>query len=151
MSATTTVEHLSRHVGQTVTLKGWVYNRTSKGKLHFVQLRDGTGTVQCVLFKDSVPAELFAVVEKCGQESSVILEGAVREDKRAPGGFEISVSGGSVLQAVEGYPITPKEHGPDFLLNHRHLWLRSRRQWAIMRVRDAVGLGRSVDSRRWPL
>jgi asparaginyl-tRNA synthetase len=138
MTEIASVERLSQHVGQSVTLRGWIYNRTSKGKLHFVQLRDGTGIAQCVLFKDSVPDELFAAIDKCGQESSVILTGAVREDKRAPGGYEISVSDGQVIQAVEGYPITPKEHGPDFLLNHRHLWLRSKRPWAVMRVRDAV-------------
>src|SRR5262245_19897759 len=120
MSEVTTVERLSQHVGKTVTLRGWVYNRTSKGKLHFVLLRDGTGIAQCVLFKDGVPAELFDAVARCGQESSVVLEGSVREDKRAPGGYEVSVSGGRVLQVVDGYPITPKEHGPDFLLNHRH-------------------------------
>ncbi len=138
MTEIATVEHLAKYVGQTVTLRGWVYNRTSKGKLHFVLLRDGTGIAQCVLFKDGVPAELFAAIEKCGQESSVVFTGSVREDKRAPGGFEISVSDGHVLQAVEGYPISPKEHGPDFLLNNRHLWLRSKRPWAVMRVRDAV-------------
>jgi len=138
MSEITTVERLSQHVGQSVTLRGWIYNRTSKGKLHFVQLRDGSGTVQCVLFAKNVPAELFEAVGRAGQESSLTLTGTVKADPRAPGGFELGVSGGEVHQAVEGYPITPKEHGTDFLLNNRHLWLRSRRQWAVMRIRDAV-------------
>jgi asparaginyl-tRNA synthetase len=138
MSQITTVEHLARHVGQTVTLQGWIYSRTSKGKLHFVQLRDGTGTVQCVLFQKNVPAELFEAVGRAGQESSLSLTGLVKADPRAPGGFEIEVQSGVLHQSVEGYPISPKEHGADYLLNHRHLWLRSRRQWALMRIRDAV-------------
>ena len=138
MTTITTVEKLSGHVGKTVTLRGWVYNKSSKGKLHFVQLRDGTGFAQCVVFKGAVPEELFEAVGRAGQESSLILTGEVKAEPRAPGGFEIGVSGGEVVQAVEGYPITPKEHGTDFLLSNRHLWLRSKRQWALMRVRDAV-------------
>ena len=134
----TTIERLADHIGQTVTLQGWVHNRTSKGKLHFVMLRDGTGFVQCVLFQKDVPVELFESIAKAGQESSVELTGQVQADDRAPGGFEIKVSGGKVYQLVDEYPITPKEHGPDFLLSRRHLWLRSRRQWAILRIRDAV-------------
>ena len=134
----TTIEKLSQHVGKTVTLQGWLYDKSSKGKLHFAKLRDGTGFVQCVLFKSDVPAELFEDVGHAGQESSLELTGLVKAEPRAPGGFEIGVSAGRVLQKVEGYPITPKEHGPDFLLNNRHLWLRSKKQWALMRVRDAV-------------
>jgi len=141
MTAETTIEHLSRHVGQRVTLRGWIYNRTSKGKLHFVQLRDGTGVVQCVLFQKNVPAELFESVSRAGQESSIVLTGEVKADERAPGGFEVSVDDGRVIQEVEGYPITPKEHGTEFLLDRRHLWLRSRRTWAILRIRDAVIFG----------
>ena len=138
MSTVTTVERLGDHVGKTVTLRGWLYHKSSKGKLHFAQLRDGTGIAQCVLFKGSVPEALFEAVGKAGQESSLILTGEVKAEPRAPGGYEIGVSDGRVLQSVEGFPITPKEHGPDFLMNHRHLWLRSKRQWAIMRIRDAV-------------
>ena len=138
MSTITTIEHLGDHVGQAVTLRGWIHHRTSKGRLHFVQLRDGSGFCQCVLFEKSVPAELFRAVATAGQESSLILTGDVKADERAPGGFELGVTDGQVLQAVEGYPITPKEHGIDFLLERRHLWLRSKRQWALMRVRDAV-------------
>jgi asparaginyl-tRNA synthetase len=134
----TTVEHLSEFVGEQVTLRGWIHHKSSKGKLHFVQLRDGTGYVQCVLFQKNVPAELFEAVGGAGQESSLELTGEVSADERAPGGYEIKVSAGRVLQAADGYPITPKEHGTDFLLSQRHLWLRSKRQWAILRIRDAV-------------
>jgi asparaginyl-tRNA synthetase len=134
----TTVERLDQHVGETVTLRGWVYHRTSKGKLHFVTLRDGTGYVQCVLFVKNVPAELFEAVGAAGQESSLELSGEVVADERAPGGYEVKVSQGRVLQSVNDYPITPKEHGTDFLLARRHLWMRSKRQWAVLRIRDAV-------------
>ena len=135
------VEDLLPHVGETVRLQGWVYNRSGKGKLHFVQLRDGSGTVQCVVFQKNVPAELFEAIGACGQESSIELVGQVVEDARAPGGCEVQVSDGRVVQSAEGYPITPKDHGTDFLLNHRHLWLRSKRQWAIMRIRHTIIAG----------
>lgn len=134
----TTIERLGQHVGETVTLRGWVHNRTSKGKLHFVMLRDGTGYAQCVVFVKNVEEELFEAVGGAGQESSVELIGEVKADDRAPGGFEVKVSGGRVLQSVHEFPITPKEHGADFLLARRHLWMRSKRQWAILRIRDAV-------------
>jgi len=132
------IERLSEHIGQTVTLRGWLHNKSSKGKLHFVQLRDGSGYVQCVVFQKAVAPELFEAIGHAGQESSLVLEGEVVADPRAPGGCEVQVKGGSVLQAVDGFPITPKEHGPDFLLSQRHLWLRSKRQWALLRIRDAV-------------
>ena len=138
MTTVTTIEKLGQHVSETVELRGWIHNKSSKGKLHFVQLRDGTGFALCVLFKNDVPEELFDAVGHAGQESSIILEGVVKAEPRAPGGYEIGVKGGRVLQKVEGYPITPKEHGPDFLLSNRHLWLRSKRQWAVMRIRDCV-------------
>jgi len=137
-ATTTTIERLGQHVGASVTLKGWIYDKSSKGKLHFIKLRDGTGIAQCVVFKGDVSEELFEKLGHAGQESSVILEGVVKAEPRAPGGYEVGVKNGSIVQSVEGYPITPKEHGPDFLLSHRHLWLRSKRQWAVMRVRDAV-------------
>ncbi|MDF1837598.1 MAG: OB-fold nucleic acid binding domain-containing protein [Planctomycetota bacterium] len=111
----TTIQNLAQHVDQTVTLQGGVYNRTSKGKLHFVMMRDGTGFVQCVLFKKDVPEELFEAIAQAGQESSLVLTGMVKADDRAPGGFEIKVTDGKVLQVVEEYPLSPKEHGPDFL------------------------------------
>ena len=132
------IEHLSDHVGATVRLQGWIYHMSSKGKLHFVQLRDGTGTVQCVVFKKNVPESLFGALDGAGQESSLEVVGEVVADERAPSGVELQVSDGRLVQNADGYPITPKEHGTDFLLNHRHLWLRSRRQWAIMRIRHTV-------------
>jgi len=138
MTLITTIQHLSSHVGETVTLQGWLHHRTSKGKLHFIQFRDGTGFVQCVVSQRNVPAELFGALAGAGQESSVVLEGEVKADERAPGGVEVSVQDGRVLQSVSDYPITPKEHGPDFLLSRRHLWMRSKRQWAVLRIRDAV-------------
>ena len=149
MSTVTTVEKLADHVGESVTLKGWIYNKSGKGKLAFVQLRDGSGICQCVVLKNQVSEELFEAISEAGQESSLELTGVVSADERAPGGFEVKVSEGAVHQSVEGYPITPKEHGTDFLHNHRHLWMRSRRQWAILRVRDAVitALRRFFDER----
>jgi asparaginyl-tRNA synthetase len=144
-----TIEDLSQHVGATVELRGWVHHRTSKGKLHFVILRDGTGFVQCVLKKNAVGDELFEEIGRASQESSLTLQGEVRADDRAPGGFEIFVVGGEVLQSASEYPITPKEHGADFLLSRRHLWLRSKRQWAIIRIRSAIefALRRFFDER----
>jgi len=143
------IEHLDRFVGQTVELRGWVHNRTSKGKLHFVTLRDGTGYAQCVLKQNVVGEQLFGEIGDASQESSIILVGEVKADDRAPGGFEISVTSGRVLQSTTDFPITPKEHGADFLLSRRHLWLRSRRQWAILRVRSAImfALRRFFDER----
>jgi asparaginyl-tRNA synthetase len=132
------VSELARHVGQEVTLRGWLYNMRSSGKLLFPQLRDGTGLVQCVVFKKSVPEEVFDALKGLGQESALVVRGTVRADERAPGGFEIDVSQAEVVQAVEGYPITPKEHGTEFLMDHRHLWLRSRRQHAILKVRHTI-------------
>jgi len=139
MSATvTTIEHLDAHVGQSVTLRGWVHNRTSKGKLHFLLLRDGTGYVQCVMHRAEIGDALFDAIGALGQESSLAISGVVKADERAPGGFELGVTAGEVFQVTTEFPITPKEHGPDFLLSNRHLWLRSKRQWAILRVRDAI-------------
>ena len=138
MTTITTIDQLSKHVGETITLRGWVHNKSSKGKLHFIQLRDGTGYCQCVAFKKNVDEAFFEDLGKLGQESSIVITGEVKADDRAPGGFEVGVSGGEVLQIVDGYPITPKEHGVDFLLGKRHLWLRSKRQWAVMRIRHKV-------------
>jgi len=149
MSTVTTVEKLADHVGESVTLKGWIYNKSGKGKLAFVQLRDGSGVCQCVVLKNQVSEELFDAIGLAGQESALELTGVVSADERAPGGFEVKVSEGVIHQSVEGYPITPKEHGSDFLHNNRHLWMRSRRQWAILRIRDAVitALRRFFDDR----
>ena len=132
------VSELSRHVGQEVTLRGWLYNLRAGGKILFPQLRDGTGVVQCVVLKRNVPEETWEALRHLGQESSLVVRGTVRADERAPGGFELDVTGASVVQAVEGYPITPKEHGTEFLMDQRHLWIRSRRQHAILKVRHTV-------------
>ncbi|MCX7908820.1 MAG: asparagine--tRNA ligase [Ignavibacteria bacterium] len=132
------IENLANYVGEEVELRGWVYHKTGKGKLQFIMLRDGTGIVQCVVFKPNVSEEVFENAKQLTQESSVIIKGRVREDQRAPGGFEIDVTDIKIIQLTKDYPITPKEHGDTFLLEHRHLWLRSSRQHAIMRVRAAV-------------
>jgi asparaginyl-tRNA synthetase len=134
----TYIKDLSKHVGEEVTLKGWLYNMRSSGKLLFPQLRDGTGVVQCVVAKNAVAAETWDALKPLGQESSLIVSGRLREDSRAPGGFEIDVTSAEVLQNAHDFPITPKEHGPEFLLDNRHLWLRSKKQHAILKVRHAV-------------
>lgn len=135
---TTTISKLSEHVGQQVTINGWLYNQRSSGKIMFPQLRDGTGVVQCVAVKNSITPEVWDSLKNLGQESAVSIRGTVREDSRAPGGFEIDLLDAKVVSAVQDYPITPKEHGTEFLMDHRHLWLRSRRQHAILKVRHTV-------------
>ena len=132
------IEDIAQHEGRDVTVKGWLYNKRSSGKLHFLQLRDGTGVLQCVLFKNDVPADQFALADHLTQESSLSITGAVRADPRAPLGYELSVKDLQLQQLAEPYPITPKEHGVAFLLDHRHLWLRSARQHAILRVRSTI-------------
>ena len=138
MTTHTYINQLAKYVGNEVTLKGWLYNMRSSGKILFPQLRDGTGVVQCVMLKNAVEPELWEAFKAMGQESALVIKGTVRADSRAPGGFEIDVNGGEVLQQVHDYPITPKEHGTEFLMDHRHLWLRSRRQHAILKVRHTV-------------
>ena len=133
-----TIEKLSSVVGEEVTLRGWVYNIRSKGKLHFIILRDGSGICQCVVFKDNVSEEVFESAKSLTQESSLTVSGIVKKDDRAPGGFEIDVKDITIIQITQDYPITPKEHGDSFLIEHRHLWLRSSKQYAIMRIRAAV-------------
>ncbi len=132
------IEQLTEHVGQTVELRGWVYDKTAKGKLVFIKLRDGSGIVQCVLFKPNVAEDIAERAGELTQESSVIITGTVRAEQRAPGGVELDVTDISIIQIAKDYPITPKEHGVEFLMEHRHLWLRSTRQHAIMRVRASV-------------
>jgi len=134
----TYINQLSQYDGKEVTLKGWIYNLRSSGKILFPQLRDGTGVVQCVVLKNSIAPETWEALKALGQESSVVIRGKVRADSRAPGGYEIDVTGAEVLQQVHDYPITPKEHGTEFLMDHRHLWLRSRRQHAVLKVRHTV-------------
>src|SRR5438874_3605100 len=132
------INQLSHHVGEEVKLRGWLYNMRSSGKLMFPQLRDGTGFVQCVVLKKAVAPEVWDALEHLGQESSLTVRGSVRADERAPSGFEVDVVDAEVLQRVEGYPIPPKEHGTELLIDHGHLWLRSRRQHAILLVRHTI-------------
>ena len=133
-----TVEHIREWEGRTVTLRGWLAGRRSSGKLHFLQVRDGTGTIQCVLAKADVPADVFDAADHLAQETAVEVTGTVRADPRSPIGYELGVTGLRVISPSGEYPITPKEHGTAFLLDHRHLWLRSSRQHAILRVRAEV-------------
>jgi len=140
-SPITTIAEIGRHEGQAVTIRGWLYNLRESGKLLFPQFRDGSGVIQGVVPKNAVTPEVFDAVKTLTQESSVIVEGKVRADKRAPGGYELDVANVQVVQRVpesSPYPITPKEHGTDFLMEHRHLWVRSQRQAAILRVRAEI-------------
>jgi asparaginyl-tRNA synthetase len=134
----TYIEDISRHAGEEVTIKGWLYNIRSSGKLMFPQIRDGSGIIQGVVFKKNVAEQVWEDFARLTQESSIVVTGMVRADERAPGGFELDVTGVEVLQVAEPYPVTPKEHGVEFLLDHRHLWIRSRLQHAILRVRAEV-------------
>jgi asparaginyl-tRNA synthetase len=134
----TTISQIAACEGQEVELRGWLYHRRSSGKLHFLLLRDGTGIAQCVVFKDEVDPEIFDRCDHLGQESSLVVRGAVRREGRSPGGFEVQVRGVRVIQAAEGYPISPKEHGVAFLMEQRHLWLRSTRPHAVLKVRAEV-------------
>jgi asparaginyl-tRNA synthetase len=132
------VEKIGDHAGEEVTIKGWLYNKTGKGKLQFLLVRDGTGVIQCVIFQKSVSPEVFEAAKELTQESSLINTGSVRADERAPGGYELDVTGLEIVQIAQEYPITPKEHGIEFLMDHRHLWIRSARQHAILRIRAEV-------------
>ena len=140
-SPISTIAQIGAHQGQSVTIRGWLYNLRESGKLLFPQFRDGSGVIQGVVPKNAVPPEVFDAIKGLTQESSVIVEGKVRADKRAPGGYELDVSNVQVVQRVPEstpYPITPKEHGVEFLMEHRHLWLRSQRQASILRVRAEI-------------
>ena len=132
------VVDIGRYEGQEVVLRGWLYNKRSSGKLHFMQLRDGSGVVQCVVFKGDVEAELFERCNHLPQESSLVVRGQVRREARSPIGYEVGVRDLEVVQEAEPYPITPKEHGVSFLLDHRHLWLRSMRPGAILKIRSEI-------------
>jgi asparaginyl-tRNA synthetase len=136
-----TIEQAGQHAGDTVVIPGWLYNLRRSGQIAFPILRDGTGILQCVAVKSQLPADLFDTIKDLTQESSIVVTGKLRAEPRAPGGYELDVEGLEVLQRVpesDPYPITPKEHGVDFLMDHRHLWLRSRRQHAILRIRHEV-------------
>ena len=135
------IQDIAQYDGQDVKIEGWVYQKTGKGRLQFLRVRDGSGIAQCVAFKPELGPELFDQVKGLTQESSLVLTGSVRQDERAPGvpgGYEIGIKSLTVMQIADEYPITPKEHGVEFLMDQRHLWLRSRRQWAIMRVRAVI-------------
>lgn len=132
------ISDVAKHVGEEITIKGWLYNIRSSGKLMFPQLRDGSGLIQGVVFKKSVSEAVWEACKGLTQESAVIVRGTPRADERAPGGFELDVTDVEVVQIAQEYPITPKEHGIEFLMDHRHLWLRSRRQHAILKVRAEI-------------
>ncbi len=136
-----TIAEAGTHAGETVTIPGWLYNLRRSGKIAFPLLRDGTGIMQCVAVKNNLPPELFETIRNLTQESSIVVTGKIRAEQRAPGGYEMDVENLEVVQRVpesDPYPITPKEHGIDFLMDHRHLWIRSRRQHAILGVRAEV-------------
>jgi asparaginyl-tRNA synthetase len=137
----TLIQDIADYEGREITIKGWLYNKTDKGKLQFLLLRDGTGIVQGVVFREEVTPEVFEAATAVTQESSLVVSGVVRRDERAPGipgGYELAVRDIQIVQVAAEYPITPKEHGVEFLMDNRHLWLRSSRQWAIMRVRAEI-------------
>jgi len=136
-----TIAEAGKHSGESVEIAGWLYNLRRSGKICFPQVRDGTGILQCVAVKSALPEETFEALKNLTQESSLIVRGKLRAEARAPGGYELDVEGAEIVQRVsesEPYPITPKEHGIDFLMDHRHLWLRSRRQHAALLVRAEV-------------
>ncbi|PYR53883.1 MAG: asparagine--tRNA ligase [Acidobacteria bacterium] len=132
------IEDIAKHDGQEVTLKGWLHNRRSSGKIHFLIVRDGTGFIQAVMSKAAVGEELFKTADHLSQETSIIVTGTARADTRAPSGYEIDVKNLEVVGESHDYPITPKEHGVDYLLDRRHLWIRTERQQAILRVRHEI-------------
>ena len=132
------ISNLSEHVGKEVTLKGWLYNKRASGKVKFLILRDGTGYLQCIVFKGNVTPEVFETAEQLHQESSYEVTGIVKEEPRAVGGFELDATDVKLIGTSEDYPITPKEHGVEFLIDNRHLWLRSKRQVAIMKIRHRI-------------
>ncbi len=132
------ISDVAKYVGQEITIKGWLYNIRSSGKLMFPQIRDGSGLIQGVVFKKNVSEGVWQACKELTQESAIIVKGQPRADERAPGGYELDVNDVQVVQLAGEYPITPKEHGVEFLMDHRHLWLRSRRQHAILKVRAEI-------------
>lgn len=151
-----TIASVGRHVGESVEIAGWLYNLRRSGKICFPQMRDGTGVLQCVAVKSALPEETFETLKDLTQESSLTIRGKIRAEPRAPGGFELDVESAHIVQRVseeQPYPITPKEHGVDFLMDHRHLWLRSRRQHAALLVRHEVikGIREHLDSQGFVL
>jgi len=141
MASVVSIRELNEHVGEEVTLRGWLYQKTGKGKLQFLQMRDGSGICQAVVFKGNVSPEIFDGCKELTQESCLTVTGTVKAEERAPGipgGYELDVNDVDIIQIADAYPISPKEHGVDFLMKNRHLWLRSSQQWAAMRVRAVI-------------
>jgi len=138
MAPIVSISEIARYEGQAVTLRGWLYHKREKGRLIFLLVRDGSGILQCLVFQPDVPPETFAAADALTQESSLIVTGTVRADPRAPGGYELVVQEIEIVQLARDYPITPKEHGIGFLMEHRHLWVRSSRQHALLRIRAEV-------------
>lgn len=134
----TTIVEVKNYVGQEVTIGAWLANKRSSGKIAFLQLRDGSGFIQGVVVKNEVPEEVFQLAKSLTQESSLYVTGIVREDERSPFGYELSVTKLELIHEAHDYPITPKEHGTEFLMDHRHLWLRSKRQHANMKIRNEI-------------
>jgi asparaginyl-tRNA synthetase len=135
------IQDVAHHEGQEVTIQGWLQLKTGKGKLQFLRVRDGTGVIQAVLFQGNMDAETFEAAKRLPLESSLIVSGTLKADSRAPGipgGYELDVHGMRVVQEAAEYPISPKEHGVEFLMDNRHLWIRSNRQWAILRIRATI-------------
>ncbi len=138
MPTTAYIEDIARYEGQPVTIRGWLHQRRSSGKIHFLVVRDGTGFIQGVMSKQGVPEDVFTRADHLSQETSLVIHGTVRADTRAPGGYEIDVTGLEIVGESQDYPITPKEHGVDYLMDRRHLWIRAQRQNAILRVRHEI-------------
>lgn len=138
MSTKAKIATIGQYVDQEVLLEGWLWNKRSSGKIAFLNIRDGSGFIQGVVAKEEVPEELFALAKGLSQETSIRVTGKVRAEERSPIGYELTVTGIEVVSRTEDYPITPKEHGVDFLLDHRHLWIRSPRQRAILKIRAEV-------------
>ena len=134
----TTINSLSQHENKQVTLAGWLYNSRGSGKIQFLIIRDGTGLCQCIVEKGKIPDELFQQLKHLGQESSLTVTGTVRAEQRSVGGYELAVTDAKIISPAEGYPITPKSHGIDFLLKNRHLHLRSHMQWCILKIRHTI-------------
>jgi len=132
------IEDIGKHTGEEVTIKGWLHNRRSSGKIHFLTVRDGSGFIQAEMSKAAVGEDAFKAADHLSQESSLTITGTAREDKRAPSGYEIDVKSYDIVGASHDYPITPKEHGVDYLLDRRHLWIRTERKQAILRIRHEI-------------
>jgi asparaginyl-tRNA synthetase len=132
------IEDIANYKDQDVELRGWVYNIRSSGKIRFLMIRDGTGLIQATIYSSDKDHPIFLKIDQLTQESSVIVRGSVKEDKRAPGGYELGITELDIVQIASEYPITPKEHGIPFLMEHRHLWLRSKKQHAILRIRSEL-------------